>query len=269
MRAATLDDVRTFFQTYYHPGNASLTLAGDIDTERAFELAERFFGELARRRPPWRRSSELRRSHTAANLLLEDRVELPRLYLAGTRRRCSPPTTRSWISPADVLAHGKTSRLYSSLVYERRVATDVSALPAVARDGRPSSRSRARRRPASGLPELEAAVRDAVRSSRRAGPTESELERALAQTEAQFVYRLQTIGGFGGKSDQLNAYNVYLGDPGYFDRDRQRYVAVTDVRGGHGRWTPPRSMRRSITLSVVPRGGASWGCPAPTRSSVS
>ena len=55
------------------------------------------------------------------------------------------------------------------------------------------------------------------------GPTEDELERSLAQAEAQFVYRLQTVGGFGGKSDQLNAYNVFLGEPGYFARDLARY----------------------------------------------
>ena len=59
------------------------------------------------------------------------------------------------------------------------------------------------------------------------GPTASEIERGLAQTEAQFIYRLQTIGGFGGKGDQLNAYNTFVGDPGYFDRDRQRYFDVT------------------------------------------
>jgi hypothetical protein len=80
----------------------------------------------------------------------------------------------------------------------------------------------------------------------------SELERSLAQAEAQFVYRLQTVGGFGGKSDQLNAYNVFLGEPGYFDRDLARYRAVTaeglaDVVGRV--FTRPR-----VTLSVVPLG---------------
>ena len=53
------------------------------------------------------------------------------------------------------------------------------------------------------------------------------MERCLAQAEANFIYRLQTVGGFGGKSDQLNAYNVFLGDPGFFDRDLDRYRNVT------------------------------------------
>ena len=79
------------------------------------------------------------------------------------------------------------------------------------------------------------------------------MERALAQTEAQFLYRLQTIGGFGGKSDQLNAYNTYLGDPGYFDRDRQRYVGLTaDAATAAARqWLQNAPL---VALSVVPRG---------------
>ena len=60
-----------------------------------------------------------------------------------------------------------------------------------------------------------------------AGPTAIEIERCLAQAEAHFLYRLQTVGGFGGKSDQLNAYNVFLGEPGFFDRDLARYRNAT------------------------------------------
>ena len=53
------------------------------------------------------------------------------------------------------------------------------------------------------------------------------MERCLAQAEAHFVFRLQTVGGFGGKSDQLNAYNVFLDEPGFFDRDLARYRQAT------------------------------------------
>jgi len=84
------------------------------------------------------------------------------------------------------------------------------------------------------------------------GPTESELERSMAQAEAHFVYRLQTVGGFSGKSDQLNAYNVYRGNPGSFDADLARYTRLTvdDVRdAGRRLATSPR-----VALSVVPNG---------------
>ena len=98
--------------------------------------------------------------------------------------------------------------------------------------------------------------------------TDAELERALAQTEAQFIYRLQTIGGFGGKSDQLNAYNTFVGDPGYFERDRQRYVNVTSkgVASAVSRWLVKAP---SVSLSVVPRGRRELAVPGAVEVNVS
>jgi zinc protease len=86
------------------------------------------------------------------------------------------------------------------------------------------------------------------------------MERVLAQAEAQFVYRLQTVGGFGGKSDQLNAYNVIKGDPGYFEQDLERYRAATpaSVRDAARRFL--RGDRR-VAMSVVPREKTSLALP--------
>ncbi len=85
------------------------------------------------------------------------------------------------------------------------------------------------------------------------GPTAAELERCLAQAEAHFLFRLQTVGGFGGKSDQLNAYNTFLRDPGYFQKDLERYRSATAalLRQTAERWLKPG---RRVLLSVVPRG---------------
>jgi zinc protease len=92
------------------------------------------------------------------------------------------------------------------------------------------------------------------------GVTAAELERAVVQTEAQFIYRLQTIGGFGGKGDQLNAYNTFTGNPGYFDRDRQRYI---DVRGAGVAAAVTRWLVKtpSVSLSVVPAGKRELALP--------
>jgi zinc protease len=81
------------------------------------------------------------------------------------------------------------------------------------------------------------------------------MERCLAQAEANFIYRLQTVGGFGGKSDQLNAYNVFVGDPGFFDRDLERYRRVTpeSMQSAARRMLRPDAR---VALSVVPRGRA-------------
>ena len=80
--------------------------------------------------------------------------------------------------------------------------------------------------------------------------------------------RLQTVGGFGGKSDQLNAYNVFLGDPGYFSRDLARYQGVTaeSLRDSVGRFMHGRPR---VTLSIVPRGRVDLAVPDSRPSTVS
>ena len=86
------------------------------------------------------------------------------------------------------------------------------------------------------------------------------MERGRVQAEAQFVFRLQTVGGFGGKSDQLNAYNVFVGDPGYFEQDLGRYQAVTSASLQQAADTYLRQARR-VSLSVIPRGRPQLAIP--------
>ncbi|NOT26915.1 MAG: insulinase family protein [Acidobacteria bacterium] len=251
IQAMRLEDVQAFFRTYYHPANASLALAGNIDTGRAFDLAGQYFGDLA---PgpvpsPVSASASLDRD---VRLVFEDRVEMPRLYMA-------------WLTPAmfaehdaeldlvsDLLANGKTSRLYRTLVYEQRLALDVSA--------HQSSRELgsffllvATAAPGRSLVDIAAIIDIALQELRDSGPSESEMERSRAQVEAHFMYRLQTVGGFGGKSDQLNSYNVLRGDPGYFSADLARYRDATiETVGAAARQY--LAFDRRVTLSVVPRG---------------
>src|SRR6185436_7035360 len=151
---------------------------------------------------------------------------------------------------AEVLASGKTSRLYRSLVYDERMATEIVS----------SQNSRelggyfqvvATAAPGRTLAELERAISQAIAGFVDEGPSAREIERCQAQAEANFVYRLQTVGGFGGKSDQLNAYNVFVGDPGFFERDMDRYRRVTaaSVQRAAGEWL---QHGHRVLLSVVP-----------------
>lgn len=258
LRAATLDQVQEFFRTYYHPANASLALAGDLEAEQAFDLADRFFGDLPAGPVPAPVSAEARLSGNAT-LLLEDRVELPRLYLAWHSPAMFGVDDAELDVAADVLTQGKTSRLYRSLVFDRRVATDVSAYQ---QSREMSGMFQMSCTAAAGvtLVDLEAEIRGAVNELAAKGPTDDELSRALAQTEAAFIYRLQTIGGFGGKSDQLNAYNTFRGDPGFSEADRERYRAVTSrgVSAAVKRWLADAP---SVALSVVPRDMRELGLP--------
>ena len=266
LRAASIDQVRDFFQTFYHPANASLSLAGDLETAQAFELAEKYFGGLAPG-PAVAPVAATAALPESAHLVLDDRVELPRVYVSWHSPAMFGHDDAELDVAADVLAHGKTSRLYKSLVYEKRVATDVSAYQH-SREMSGVFQMACTAAAGVSLPELEAAIRAAVEHLAADGVTDAELERALAQTEAQFIYRLQTIGGFGGKSDQLNAYNTFVGDPGYFERDRQRYVNVTStgVAAAVSKWLVKAP---SVSLSVVPRGRRELALPGAVEVHVS
>jgi zinc protease len=250
LQAVQLDEVHAFFRRYYHPGNASLAIAGDIDVVRTLDLVTQYFGEL----PAGDRVDPVRASAALGGdtrIYLEDRVELPRLYMA-------------WITPAmfadgdagldlatDLLANGKTSRLYRRLVFEERIATDVSA-GQNSREIAGFAQMTATAAPGHTLAEIEQVVLEEIARLSRDGPNGDEMERGRVQAESQFVFRLQTVGGFGGKSDQLNAYNVFVGDADYFDRDLQRYQAVTpsSLQQAAAKYLDPAAR---VTLSIVPR----------------
>jgi zinc protease len=253
LRAMQLEDVREFFATYYHPANASLALAGDVDTERAFDLAEKYFGEIPAGPRPAAVYAPPAALDQTRRLVLEDRVELPRLYVAWHSPAMFAADDAELDLAADLVAHGKTSRLYRDLVYERQIASDVVAFQH-SRELSGVFQVSVTAAPGVALGTLYDAVLATVADLAARGPLVNELERAQAQADAHFVYRLQTIGGFGGKSDQLNAYNVFRGDPGFFAHDRARYEAATPdgLARAVGRWLDGRP---HVALSVVPRGG--------------
>jgi zinc protease len=266
LRAARLEDVKAFFQTYYRPRNASLAIAGDVDASEALSLADRYFGDLDPGEKPPAVECVAPALGREIRLVLEDRVELPRLYLVWHSPALFAGDDAELDLIADVLAGGKTSRLYRSLVYEQRIATEVAA----------SQNSReigsffqlvATAAPGRSLEELERAIAAELRRLVQEGPTAVEMERCLAQAEAHFVFRLQTVGGFGGKGDQLNAYNVFLGDPGYFTRDLDRYrtASAESVQRAAAHWLTAGR----VALSVVPRGRAALALTGSEPAAVS
>ena len=266
LQAVQLDEVHAFFRRYYHPANASIALAGDIDTEEGFALVDRYFGEIdaGERVEPVRVDATLPRD---VRIQFEDRVELPRLYLA-------------WLTPAmfadgdaeldlatDLLANGKTSRLYRRLVFDERLATDVSASQN-SREMAGYAQITATAAPGHTLAELERAIFEEIARLAADGPTDEEIDRGRVQAETQFVFRLQTVGGFGGKSDQLNAYNVLLKEPDYFDRDLERYQLVTksSLQEVASRYLDPS---HRVTLSIVPQGRTALAAPGSELAVVS
>ena len=267
LRAVQLDEVRQFFSTYYHPANASLALAGDIDPDEALTLARRYFEEIPPGPAVERVMPASTRLEAEERLLLEDRVELPRLYLSWLTTAMFAEGDADLDLAADILANGKTSRLYKRLVFDERIATDVSA----AQNSREIGgfvQVAATAAPGHSLEEIGQVIGEEIARLALDGPTDDEIERGRVQAEAHFIFRLQTVGGFGGKSDQLNAYNVFLDDPAFFDRDLARYRAVTKASLGEAMARYLDHDRR-VALSVVPRGRTALGLPRSTPAVVS
>jgi zinc protease len=251
LRATTVDDARAFFSAYYHPGNASLAIAGDIDVAAAMRMAEKLFGDI----PTGPAVAPLTVTPVEAvsrRLVLEDRVELPRVYLLWPSPQLFSDDDAALDVAADVIANGRTSRLYRTLIHDRRRAAELGAAQG-SRELSSLFQVVATAAPDVSLEELRQAIVDEVTRLATEGPSPDELERSRVQAESAFMSRLQTLGGFGGKADQLNAYNVYKGSPSFFADDLQRYLRLTpaDVQQAVARWLDPK---KATMLSVVPTG---------------
>jgi len=262
--AASLEDVSAFFARYYHPANATLAIAGDLPASDAIDRARAYFGDI----PAGPRVDPVRpfAPPLAENLrlMLEDRVELPRLYLAWHSPALFADGDADYDLLGEILGGGKTSRLYKRLVFEQRIATELVATQA-SREAASMFQVVATAAPGRALSEVLSVVDREIDLLASEGPTEDELERVKAQAESAFVMRLQHLGGFGGRADQLNAYQTYLGDPGGFDADLNRYLHAT--RESVASAARDLRSRHRAELSVVPAGqtGAALPDSSPAR----
>jgi zinc protease len=252
LSAATLDDVMDFFRTYYAPNNASLAIAGDVQESEVRRLVERYFGDV----PPGPPIPEAEVPAAAlvqdVEVVLEDDVQLPRLYVAWHAAEVFTRDDAVLDVLAAVLTEGKGSRLFRRLVYEEQVSQDVGAF----QNGQESAGSFwiiSTGKPDISLERIAAAIREELERIVADGVAAEELQRAIAGVETDFVRSLERVGGFGGKADRLNEYHFFAGSPGWVRHDLRRYRSVRGedlveaarnyLAGGSAVW-----------LSVVPRG---------------
>jgi zinc protease len=250
--AASHEDVIEFYNQYYGTNNASLVVAGDIDTDATKELVTHWFSDVPKGSPV--QPLEISEAYLCEEKrpVLEDQVQLPRLYMAWATPAGFQPGDAEMDILASILAGSKNSRLYKRLVYELQITQDVSAfqnslkessvfvITATARSGRT-------------LHELETVILEELDRIKQEPPAAREVERTVNQYEAGFLRSLERIGGFSGKADQLNNYYFYTGQPDYFDADLARYKAVTPEDVSEVANTYLRNNCRVI-LSVVPAG---------------
>jgi zinc protease len=250
--AASLDDVKAFFRTFYLPNNATLVVAGDIDKARVKEHVQRYFGPIARGAEP-----AVKRAPTPVSLEGEKKleveagVELPRVVLTWP----TPPQFAAGDAELDVaanvLSHGKSSRLYKRLVYDLQIAQDVSAsqqsnllggmfqVAVTLKKDKP-------------IAEVQKILDEEIAKLRKTPPTADELERARTDYVARLVLTLESVTT---RANLLNNYNQATGDPGYLEKDLARYAAVKspDVQRAVATYLPEG--KRIVTI-VTPKSGA-------------
>jgi zinc protease len=248
LSAASLADVKGFFATYYAPNNACVVIAGDINPAQVKTWVAKYFGPIPRGKDFDRPQPQEIALAEDKHLVLEDRVQLPRLYLTWPSARSYTRTDAVRDVMTDVLSSGKNSRLYKSLVYEKQIAQSVSA----GQDGSEIAGELSitvTAKPGKNLTEIEAAVRQVIDDMLNNGVTENEVRTSLNQKEAQLVNRRATVFG---KTSALATSFTLTGDAENINRELERFKGITpaeilaDARQAFA--------AHKVVLSIVPQG---------------
>jgi zinc protease len=251
LTAASYEDVVAFFKKYYTPSNASLIVAGDIDTAAARTQVEKWFGDVKPGPAPEPLTIPGVALTAVTQRTITDRVELPRLYLAWLTPRHLEPGDAALDITANVLSGGKNSRLYKRLVYEMQIAQDVVAFQ-LSRDLSSFFLIQATPRPGHTVDELKRVIDEEIARIQQTVPDEREVGRAINQYEASFYDQMERLGGqHGGKADLMNSYFLKTGDPDWFNEDLARYrsLSPSDIRAAAAAFLP---LDRRVEQTVMP-----------------
>jgi zinc protease len=249
LSAASLEDVKAFFRTYYAPNNATLVIAGDFNRDSAITWVNRYFGNIPR--GPEMPARPIVPAFTVARdtfLVQEDKVTLPRVYKTWHSVKLFHPDDAPLDVLADVLAGDKNSRLYKRLVFDMQVAQDVNAFQLSGMlDG--YFQITVTPKPGQTPAKMAALVQEELEKIQRDGPTPRELARSLNSRRASF---LDQLASDLGKSDRLATYDYMAGTPDYTQQDLARYERVTaaDVQ----RVANTYLKQHAVVLTVVPEG---------------
>ncbi len=226
LNAASLEDVRDWFQTYYGAANAVLVVAGDIDPAVAKEKVEHYFVAIPPGPPIAHYDRWIARRTEEQREIIEDRVPQARMYKVWNIPEFGSPEGDLLDLISDVLASGKTSRLYKRLVYDDQVATNVYAYVDL-REIAGQFFIVATAKPGVALSIVEDALNEELEKFFREGPSAAEVDRVRTGYFAHFVRGIERIGGFGGKSDILAKNQVFVGNPSHYKITLNRVESAT------------------------------------------
>jgi len=237
LNAASLEDVQEWFETYYGPNNAVIVVAGDVVPDEVLAKVEHYFGDIPPGPPISRPKSWTVKLDRDKREVMQDRVPQARIYKVWGGPTNTGEDSELLHLFGDVLASGKNSRLYERVVYNDQIATAVQA-GMISNEIGGMFMATATAQPGGDLKAVEQAMNEEIARILKDGISKDELERVKVQYRSGFVRGLESIGGFGGKSDLLAQNAVYEGDPGAFKKSMDRIEAATTeaVEAAAKRW---------------------------------
>lgn len=215
LNAASLDDVKEWFKTYYGPNNAVLVIAGDIDAQTALQKVKKYFADIPPSPPISKHQEWIAKMTGKHRQIAQDRVPQSRIQKTWN---VSPWGTKDAVLLdllTSILTSGKPSRLYKRLRYDEELVNNVSSFL----DDRQISSQfyiQADAKPGIELAKVESVINEELKKILKDGVTPEELTRVKTQYFANFVKGMERIGGFGGKSDILAQNEVYGGSADYY-----------------------------------------------------
>ena len=229
LNAASLDDVKEWFKTYYGPTNAVVVLAGDIDATTAKEKMQKYFGDIPPGPPIAHHEAWIAKRTGEQRQRMEDRVPQARIHKVWNMPPQTSPEADLLEIAANVLGRGKNSRLYKRLVYDEQVATDIEVFPAGAEIGSLFFVI-ASARPGVELSKVERLLEEEMAKFLDQGPTDAEMERVRNAWLSTFLKGVERIGGFGGKSDLLATGEVFYGNPAAYKDTVKLWETATPAK---------------------------------------
>ncbi|KRG45171.1 peptidase M16 [Stenotrophomonas pictorum JCM 9942] len=215
LNAASLDDVKTWFRTWYGPNNAVLVLAGDIDVATAKEKVARYFGDIPAGPSMAQPKVDVAQRPASTREVMTDKVPQARIYRAWNVAQLGTADIDQLGLLAYVLGGAKSSRLDQRLLHNDKLVDNITAMADASQLGS-NFLIMATVKQGVDPARVEAAIDEELKRLIAEGPSADELERAKVQSRSGFVRGIERIGGFGGKADALAECTVYEGDPGCF-----------------------------------------------------
>ncbi len=248
LSAASADDVKTFFRTYYVPTNAFMAIVGDFDPAQAKAWVAKYFDDIPRGKPVVRPVVAPATLQVERRFCYEDRVQVPRLYLEWPTVGETSDDQFALEVLGAILSGPRTARLTKALVYDQQAAASVSAYQNSNEDVG-EFMVVATPRPGHSLTAIEATIDATVARLKAEGPTAEEVQKAVAGEELSFVRGLESNLG---KAFTLASGAGFHGDPGYYKVAYAKSTSVTpdDVKRVANKYLTAGR----IVLSVVPNG---------------